>query len=308
MFNGVDYGTGWDQWLYPIKQPKISVTVKEDSAGAFGSPDRFDTFLLPAGVYYATNVDHSAAGLPGRGLYHEFEQRINASGTLQNTYALSVDQPAEYSGAHSLKIERTAGTDDFQIDVSGQLHAGWFGQSWSTFDDGGTGVIDGQVSRFGDWTTSAASAADQRAFPTRRVGRSRPDTADGNLQDNGEWSRRSFAYRQVAGVEVWPSRTNASAANPLYSTEAFTYSDVFDAPINDPNAAFRHLFRHGSLSRDVLVCTGQATPTLSPTSGTWERLRLQFPARIKDAIQDTKPAEQYDIRFSALVQDGNRNH
>jgi len=305
-FGGQNY-TGWDRWLYPVRLSGPEVVVLESSTGDFGAPDNGAIVGLDPGTYYATHEDHSAQGLPGLGLYEQLESAINGATALSNYYLLTADQPSAYTAAHSLQIERTAGTLDYQIQCT-NLDPGWLGQTTATFDDAGSGTISGQVSRFGECPVAASQAADLRGWPARRAARSRKDIAEGRVRQLGARKDRTVRYRRLSAVDVWPSRAEDTTDNPLYDTAAFDRSEVFSAPAADPNVALRHLWRYGGLLDDIIVVWGQDSPTLTVTAHDWETVRWSAPGDFFEVLDDTEEGERYDIALEVIRTGGSWEH
>lgn len=308
-YSGAGY-TGWHRWLYPRRIAGATLTVKEDAGGDFDNPDRQDTVSVADGKYYATDDDHASVGLPYTGLYDHLETLLNGA-ALQNDYRFVPFTPSQHAmSGGSVELERTAGTDAFELTISG-LDPGWLGwqESTSAKDDGGDGVIEGTVSYFGACHLPADQAADARGWPQREAGVSRRDTVNGQVREVGRHTRRTLRYRQLGAVDIWPSRVVPGSLNPLYDAAAFDDSAFFSAALQDRNAQWWNLYRWGGTLEDILVVWGDGDGNLSVTSNAkWERGKLLVEDDPWAHLDDTEPDEQYDVAFGLAVIESSWSH
>lgn len=309
-YDGSGY-SGWDSWYFPVKLRGYSFEVAEDSGGDFNNPDRVVQITLSDDTYYADKEIRTgtASLLPGRPFYRDVKTELNNS-TLSNSYDVSPFQPSGYNERVSVELSRTSGSDDFQLRFNNS-RPGWWGYKPGrnrVIDS--SGVIQGEIAHFGAWHVHATLSQDQRGWPVRSVSRTRGDTVEGFVNAGPEWTRRFVEYIQLASVDVWPSRSFQSEDDqPLVDSDAYDQSDLYSATVeNDPNSAFRDLYRYAGRRDEVIVRWGATNLPLLFLDYTYDVGTLEIPDRIFEAIADTEPGERYDVEMTLDTRDTNRAH
>lgn len=297
----VEY-TGWDRWLYPIRLEGAELKWDEDSGAS-------ETFTFQ-GTFYATREAHGST-LPGTGFYDALETKLANSG-LANDYLVSATTLPEHAPSSStIQIERTSGSTGWTVQpaTNGVPLRGLLGWRPTTFSrSSSNGVLSAIASNLGALMLPADRAADQRGWPRRRAGRSRPDIVRGRIREHARWRHRNVVYRPLASVDVHPSRVEDTVQNPLYASGDFDDSAFFDEPLYDPNNQIRQLFRRGAPAEDVIVVWGDGDAGLNVTSHTWEVGTPVFPGRWREMLQDWERGERYRVRWQYARDDGNRVH
>jgi hypothetical protein len=305
-FDGKNYTSisGLHKWLYPLFIYDVSITVKESDTGNFGSPDQQDTITLDDGMYYTTNQDHSTYNLPGTSLFKTIEDKLNASGTLTNTYSLVKASKSYHVGTVQVAFLADNTTTEYQIELT-NIEPAFFGLNSSTASSDSSGFVQGDESYLGAWFVDVDRAADMRGFPMRkgRLARGMGSTGDYS-QTAAPRDVRDIFYRDVGRVDVWPYRATDSVKTLIPVGDWHEFSSIYTAngDTGERNNALVSLL-HYAATDDPVIFVADLGVEPSYDVG---KIRV---GSYNDHITDYGTAgERYNIEFEFMVTDKNWNH